>query len=206
MYAFLCMLPLHRELFPSPWNDFWLDTYRCVAVFFLVISVTPLIFTRQFSGRAVEIQLCWHSSVLLWLDCKQDPVFCLQSRWREILKIEQQIHAMNDIDLIFGLKWQKSGHCLTEGHFSVNYGPNFFNDGNSNVGGFICWSTTDLCWKQTVICWLGTGYLGSKNRVFRPLVVGHLLLTGGFWDAVHWYSDACHIMCMRNLSCQIMES
>lgn len=115
--AFLCMLPLHLELFPSPWNYFWLDTYRCVAVFFLVISVTPLIFTWQFSRRAVEIQLCWHSSVLLWLDCKQDPVFCSQSRWWEILKIEKKFHAMNDRDLIFGLKSQKSGHCLLKDTF-----------------------------------------------------------------------------------------
>lgn len=37
-----------------------------------------------------------------------------------------------------------------------------------------------------VICWLGPVYLGSKNIVFRPLVVGHLLLKGGFWAAIHW--------------------
>lgn len=147
--AFLCMLPLHLELFPSPWNYFWLDTYRCVAVFFLVISVTPLIFTWQFSRRAVEIQLCWHSSVLLWLDCKQDPVFCSQSRWWEILKIEKKFHAMNDRDLIFGLKSQKSGHCLLKDTFLLIMSQ-FLQQWESNVGRSICWSTTGLCWKQAV--------------------------------------------------------
>lgn len=47
-----------------------------------------------------------------------------------------------------------------------------------------------------VICWLGTLHLGSKNILFKRLVVGHLLLTRGFWAAIYWYFGSSQIISM----------